>query len=70
VNDTRPYLIRLEGLVSNETINANSPIEALVMQMETFTRCAVCTDQSGLIGLLRHLHARGLMILSVTVDLE
>ena len=70
MNDTRLYLIRLEGLVSDETINANSPIEALVMQMETFTQCAVCTDQSGLIGLLRHLHARGLIILSVTVDLE
>lgn len=64
MNDTRLYLIRLEGLVSEETINASSPIEAMVTQIDTFTQCAVHTDQSGLMGLLRHLHARGLVLLS------
>jgi len=64
VNDSRLYLIRLDGLVSEETINTSSPIETLVSQMDTLTQCAVYTDQSGLMGLLRHLHARGLVLLS------
>jgi hypothetical protein len=29
------------------------------------TRISVCTDQSGLIGLMRHLHGIGLVVLSV-----
>lgn len=70
MNDTRSYLIRLDGHVSEETINASSPIETGVTQMETFSQCAVHTDQSGLIGLLRHLHARGLVLLSVIIISE
>ena len=66
MNDTRLYLIQLEGQISEETINPSSPIEALVVQMDTFTQCTVRTDQSGLIGLLRHLHSRGLVLLSVS----
>lgn len=70
MKDTRLYLIHLDGQVDEETINANSPIKALVTQMQTFTQCSVRTDQSGLIGLLRHLHARGLVLLSVAINSE
>jgi hypothetical protein len=66
VNDTRLYLIQLDGHVSEETINTNSPIEALVTPKGTSTEIALQTDQSGLIGLLRHLHARGLVLLTIT----
>lgn len=70
MNDTRLYLILLDGQVSAETINANGPIESLVTQMDTCTQCTVFSDQSGLIGLLRHLHALGLVLLSVTSNSE
>jgi hypothetical protein len=28
--------------------------------------CTVCTDQSGLVGVIRHLHRQGFVLLSVT----
>ena len=70
MNDTRSYRIQLEGHISEETINAGSPFEIVVTQTDTSTLCTVSTDQSGLIGLLRHLHARGLILLSITSHLE
>lgn len=70
MNDTRLYLIQLDGLVNEEMINPSSPIKAFVVQVDTFTQCTVRTDQSGLIGVLRHLHSRGLVLLSVTIISE
>jgi hypothetical protein len=37
----------------------------MVEQLEQTTLLTVRTDQSGMIGLIRHLHGLGLMLLSV-----
>ena len=41
------------------------PSKLLEKPLGSSTLVAVCTDQSGLIGLMRHLHGRGLVLLSV-----
>ena len=64
--DIRTYQIEIQGQVDEADINAASPREiAIVNADETTTRFCICTDQSGLIGLLRHLNGRGLVLLSV-----
>jgi hypothetical protein len=60
------YHLQLEGPVAEAEINATSPLHLTLERIEaTAALFSVCTDQSGLIGLLRHLHARGLVILSI-----
>jgi hypothetical protein len=60
------YEIAVRGRVAAGELNAGSPV---LMQVaggdDLATRLAIETDQSGLIGLMRHLHGRGLVILSV-----
>ncbi len=80
MNDICTYLIELRGQVDEEEISAASPIQLIVKRggaeeaylepndlerPATATRLTVCTDQSGLIGLLRHLHGRGFILLSL-----
>ena len=65
------YKIEVTGRVNVEDLNAMSPLQIELLRMEV--RCkgsgstvfSVCSDQSGLIGLLRNLHARGLVLLCV-----
>jgi hypothetical protein len=62
----RTYQIEVQGEVNEETFNATSPLQVMVLEMDTeVTRLAVRTDQSGLIGLLRHLHGQGFVLKSV-----
>jgi hypothetical protein len=69
MNDICIYYIRLRGQVNEGEINTMSPLEMRVKQMDTAaTLFAAPTDQSGLIGLLRHLHGRGFVLLSVHRD--
>lgn len=66
MDDTCTYFIHLRGQVAADEINARSPL--LLTQINTdptLTRLNVTTDQAGLIGLLRHLHGSGFVILSV-----
>ena len=66
MNDVRNYLIELRGQVDGGEINALSPVAVIVWSSEAAaTTLAVCCDQSGLIGLLRHLHGFGLELLAV-----
>ena len=68
MDDIRTYLIQLCGQVSESDLNAMSPIQTTVERVDTVaTLLTVCTDQSGLVGLIRHLHGRGFVLLSVTV---
>ena len=67
MNDVCTYLIRLMGQVEVGEINALSPQAITVERAEpALTVLAACTDQSGLIGLLRHLHGLGLVFLSIS----
>jgi hypothetical protein len=67
MNDVYTYQIRLRGQLDEGEINAGSPLHMTVVQADgTTTLSAVHTDQSGLVGLLRHLHGRGFDLLSVS----
>ena len=69
MNDICTYLIQLHGQVNESDLNAMSPIQMTVVQADTASMLlTVCTDQSGLIGLLRHLHGRGFVLLSVNCE--
>jgi len=67
MKDIFNYLIDVCGQVDENELNANSPLYIYKILMDmTVTRLAIHTDQSGLIGLMRHLHGRGFVILSVS----
>ena len=75
MNDMCTYLIQLRGQMDEGDINATSPLQITVVQVEAnkgypyaATLLTVCTDQSGLIGLLRHLHGLGFVLLSVNCE--
>lgn len=69
MNDHCTYSIQLRGVVSADEINALSPAHKGSMQVEQVgpaaTLLILCTDQSGLIGLMRHLHGLGFVFLAV-----
>lgn len=66
MNDTCAFHVRLRGRVDEAEINSMSPLQMSVEQAEAdATLFSIRTDQSGLIGLLRHLHALGFIILSI-----
>ena len=60
--DQHTYLIQLRGAVDVDELNARAPLRM------TTTQVAACTDQAGLIGLLRHLHGLGFQFLSITCE--
>ncbi len=67
MQDIRIYRIEVRGQVDENTLNATSPLQITVVRGNTATTLfTVCADQSGLIGLIRHLHGRGFVLLSVT----
>ena len=60
------YHIEVRGTVNEDTFNAASPLQITVKRVEGgATHFTVRTDQSGLIGLIRHLHRQGFVLLSV-----
>ncbi len=60
------YHIEVRGQVDENTFNAMSPLQMTVVREDTAaTLFTICADQSGLIGLIRHLHGRGFVLLSV-----
>jgi hypothetical protein len=66
VEDINTYLIRLRGPVEEEDLNAASPLRFTVTESgPEVSLLTVCADQSGMVGLIRHLHGLGLVLLSV-----
>jgi hypothetical protein len=60
------YRIEVQGQVDENAFNATSPLQMTVVRRDTATTLfTICADQSGLIGLMRHLHGRGFVLLSV-----
>ena len=60
------YHIQIRGQVDEDEINGMSPLLLVREGGDTaVTKFSVHTDQSGLIGLLRHLHGLGFVFLSV-----
>jgi hypothetical protein len=68
MNEVYTYLIQLRGVVDEAEINAGSPLHTTVEPQGTAaTLLTVRTDQSGLVGLLRHLHGRGFVLQAVRI---
>jgi hypothetical protein len=66
MNELSTYVIQLGGQVEEGEVNAMSPFHMRVIQNQAAaTLFSVCTDQSGLVGLLRHLHRLGFVLVSV-----
>jgi hypothetical protein len=66
MNDLCYYRIQIAGRVDERELNALSPLEMTVEKVEAdSTWLSILTDQSGLIGLMRHLHGLGFVFLSV-----
>jgi hypothetical protein len=60
------YRIEVRGQVDESELNAQSPLQTTVVRAEpAATLFTIQADQSGLIGLVRHLHGRGFLLLSV-----
>lgn len=61
------YRIEVRGQVEENRFNRASPLQVTVVQVNpAATLFTTCADQSGLIGLIRHLHRQGFVLLSVT----
>lgn len=61
------YHIQLRGQVDEEEINTMSPLQMVREGGDTaVTDFSVHTDQSGLVGLMRHLRGLGYVFLSVS----
>jgi hypothetical protein len=69
MHDICTYQIEVRGQMDENDLNATSPLQITVVRGDTAaTLLTTCTDQSGLVGLIRHLHGRGFVLLSVTRD--
>lgn len=69
MHDICTYHVEVRGQVDENTFNATSPLQMTVVRVDTAaTLFTIRTDQSGLIGLIRHLHGRGFLLLSVTCE--
>ena len=65
------YLIQLRGKVDLNELNAMSPHLMTVIRVEPdATLFSISTDQSGMIGMLRHLHNLGLILQSIQCQSE
>jgi hypothetical protein len=66
MKECNPYHLHIRGRIDGDDLNRTSPVELTAGEMTgPVTRLEVTTDQSGLIGLLRHLHQRGFVILAL-----
>jgi len=66
MDDLCTYQIEVRDQVTEQDLNAMSPLHMTVVRAEPASMLfSIAADQSGLIGLLRHLHGRGLVLLSV-----
>ena len=60
------YQIEVQGQVAVNDLITMSPQQMMVIRVNSeATLFTICADQSGLIGLIRHLHGRGLVFLSI-----
>lgn len=65
------YLIWLRGQVDVDDLNSMSPHQITLLDRDPgCTLLSIYTDQSGMIGMLRHLHNLGLHVLSVIYQPE
>ncbi len=69
MQDIGTYYIEVQGDIDEGSFNAVSPLQMTVVRKRpTGTTFTICADQSGLIGMLRHIHRHGFLLLSVSID--
>jgi hypothetical protein len=67
MKDICTYLLKLRGEVNDDEVNIMSPIQMRVKHVDAEgTLLTLCTDQSGLVGLMSFLHGFGFTFLSLT----
>ena len=63
------YQIKVQGQLTENDLIIMSPQQMTVIGVNTeATLFTIYTDQSGLVGLIRHLHGRGIVFLSINRD--
>jgi hypothetical protein len=66
MDDAWTYQIEICGEVDDADLNSGSPLRVTVEHAAANrTVLTVYTDQSGLIGVLRHIHGLGMVLLAV-----
>lgn len=61
------YHVEVRGQLDENAFNATSPLQMTVVRTgPAATLSTVRADQSGLIGLIRHLHQQGFVLLAVS----
>ncbi len=71
MQDRRKYHITLRGRIDEAEFNQSSPVAVLLLANEVnISQICVKTDQSGLMGLLRYLHGRGYVLVSIMCESE
>jgi hypothetical protein len=68
MDDICTYRIEVWGYVDEQELSATSPLEVTVEAGPASSRFTVCTDQAGLVGLMRWLHGRGFRLLTITCE--
>ena len=67
MQETYTYHIEVQGQVDEKNFNGTSPLQVIVNQTDSAaTLFTLQADQSGLVGLIRHLHHQGFVILSMS----
>ena len=65
------YHIEVQGIVDAKAFNKTSPLQITVDRADAGTTLLnICADQAGLIGLIRHLHQQGFVLVSVIMNKE
>ena len=60
------FRIEVQDQVVESEINALSPLQMKIVQVSPgASQFLVCTDQSGLMGVIRYLHNHGFVFLSI-----
>lgn len=62
------YQIEVQGQLDEQDFNATSPIRVKAVQTEVATTLfSAYTDQSGVVGLIRHIHHQGFVLLAFSL---
>ena len=71
INDVHTYEIQIQGQVEDEDIYLTSPVRFTIEPVGgTNTFIKLRTDQSGMVGFIRHLHGLGLVLISMSCSME
>ena len=66
MQETYTYRIEVQGEVDEQDFNTTSPLRVSIKQTDSAAAAfTLHADQSGLVGLIRHLHHQGFVILSM-----